>query len=176
MIQDYARKRSVVLNFSSKTKGQVGLMMLQLEETTKKMYREIFVKAAMPFPCIGILLIQGNLPRIFPVFPLNYASFCIPYLNLIFLLGTAQLCVLTYFFRKGGQMSYKTLTTINLANMILVKQSFRYGLCLQQNSETLEILYKPFHKQQYIHAYSVQPNRDTYHTHKPPRFNNHISF
>ena len=37
--------------------------------------------AAMPFPCTGILLIQGNLPRVFPVFTFKYASFPIPYFN-----------------------------------------------------------------------------------------------
>ena len=39
--------------------------------------------AAMPFPCNGILLIKGNLPRILPVFTLSYASFLSPYFNLL---------------------------------------------------------------------------------------------
>ena len=37
--------------------------------------------AAMPFPSNGILLIQGNFPRVFPVFTYNYASCLIPYIN-----------------------------------------------------------------------------------------------
>ena len=35
----------------------------------------IFGMAEMRFPCYGILLIQGNLPRVFPVFTMNNASF-----------------------------------------------------------------------------------------------------
>ena len=38
----------------------------------------------MLFHCNGIFLIQGNLPRVFPMFTLNYASFPIPYFNLLF--------------------------------------------------------------------------------------------
>ena len=38
----------------------------------------------MPFPCNGIVLIQGNLPRVILVFTLDYASFLIPYFNLLF--------------------------------------------------------------------------------------------
>ena len=38
----------------------------------------------MQFPCNGILLIQANLPRVILVFTLNYASFLIPYFNLLF--------------------------------------------------------------------------------------------
>ena len=40
--------------------------------------------AAMPFPCNGFLLIQGNLPRVILVFTMKYASFLIPYCNLLF--------------------------------------------------------------------------------------------
>ena len=39
----------------------------------------IFGMAAMPFHCNGILLIQGNLPGIFPMSTLRQASFPIPY-------------------------------------------------------------------------------------------------
>ena len=35
----------------------------------------VFGMAAMPFPCNGILLIQGNLLRIFPMSTLRQASF-----------------------------------------------------------------------------------------------------
>ena len=35
---------------------------------------EIFGMAAMPVPCNGIQLIQGNLPRIFPMFTLIMLS------------------------------------------------------------------------------------------------------
>ena len=42
----------------------------------------IFVMAAMPFLCNGILLIQCNLPRIFPMSTLRQASFPIPYFKL----------------------------------------------------------------------------------------------
>ena len=42
----------------------------------------IFEMAAMPFQCNGILVVLGNLPRIFPMFSLIYASFLIPYSNL----------------------------------------------------------------------------------------------
>ena len=42
----------------------------------------IFEMAAMPFPCNGILVDLGNLPRIFPMCSLIYASFLIPYSNL----------------------------------------------------------------------------------------------
>ena len=38
----------------------------------------IFGMAEMRFPCYGILLIQGNLPRVFPVFTMNNASFFYP--------------------------------------------------------------------------------------------------
>ena len=37
--------------------------------------------AAMLFPCNGILVVLGNLPRIFPMSSLIYASFLIPYFN-----------------------------------------------------------------------------------------------
>ena len=37
--------------------------------------------AAMPFPCNGILDVQGNLTRVFPVCTWNYASFLIPFYN-----------------------------------------------------------------------------------------------
>ena len=43
-----------------------------------------FKMAAMPFPFIGILLIQCNLTRVILVFTLNYASFLFPYINLLF--------------------------------------------------------------------------------------------
>ena len=43
-----------------------------------------FETAVIPFPCNGILLIQGNLPRVIFVFTLNYSSFLIPYFNLLF--------------------------------------------------------------------------------------------
>ena len=42
----------------------------------------VFEMAAMPFPCNGILLIQGNLPRIFPISTLRPAIFPIPYFKL----------------------------------------------------------------------------------------------
>ena len=42
----------------------------------------IFGMAAMPFPCNGILLIQGILPRIFPMYTLRQASFPIPFFKL----------------------------------------------------------------------------------------------
>ena len=32
--------------------------------------------AAMPFPCNAVLLIQGNLPRVFPVFTLYFSLSC----------------------------------------------------------------------------------------------------
>ena len=38
--------------------------------------------AAMPFPYNGILLIQGNFPRIFPMDTLKQASFPIPFFKL----------------------------------------------------------------------------------------------
>ena len=41
----------------------------------------VFGMAAGPFPCNYILLVQGSLPRVFPVFTLNYASLLIPYFN-----------------------------------------------------------------------------------------------
>ena len=41
----------------------------------------IFGMVAMPLPCNGILLIQGNLPWVFTEFTWNYASFPIPYFN-----------------------------------------------------------------------------------------------
>ena len=41
-----------------------------------------FGMAAMPLPCNGILLIQGNLPRIFKMSTLRQASFPIPYFKL----------------------------------------------------------------------------------------------
>ena len=44
-------------------------------------YKNIFGMAAMPFPFNGILLIQDNLPRVFPMFTLNYASFLNYWLN-----------------------------------------------------------------------------------------------
>ena len=40
--------------------------------------------ADMPFPCNSVLLIQGNLPRVFPMFTLYNAIFLIPYFNLLF--------------------------------------------------------------------------------------------
>ena len=43
----------------------------------------VFGKAAMPFPCNGIVLIQGNLARVILVFTFNYACFFIPYFNLL---------------------------------------------------------------------------------------------
>ena len=36
---------------------------------------QIFEMAAIPFPCYGILVVVGNLPRFFPVSSLIYASF-----------------------------------------------------------------------------------------------------
>ena len=42
----------------------------------------LFGMAALPFPCNTILLIQVNLPRIFPMSTLRYASFPIPYFKL----------------------------------------------------------------------------------------------
>ena len=51
-----------------------------------QMATTFFGSAAMPFPCNGIfLLIQGNSPRVFPMFTLNYASFPIPYLNFLYI-------------------------------------------------------------------------------------------
>ena len=46
-----------------------------------------FGMAAMPFPCNGILIIQENLARVFPILTLNNASFPIPYLNFIYFIG-----------------------------------------------------------------------------------------
>ena len=45
-----------------------------------------FEMAAMPFPCKGILVVLGNLPRIFPRFSLIYANFLIPYIKLLIFL------------------------------------------------------------------------------------------
>ena len=51
-----------------------------------QMATTFFGSAAMPFPCNGIfLLIQGNSPRVFPMFTLNYASFPIPYFNFLYI-------------------------------------------------------------------------------------------
>ena len=44
----------------------------------------VFEMAAMPFPCYDILLIQGNLPRVIPLFTMNYFCFLIRYFNLLF--------------------------------------------------------------------------------------------
>ena len=55
----------------------------------------IFVMATMSFPCNGILLIQSNLPRIFPMSTLSQASFPIPISNYFKIeLGMAQLYIL----------------------------------------------------------------------------------
>ena len=52
--------------------------------------------AAMQFPCNGIVLIQGNLPRVTLEYTLNYASFLIHYFNVLFsLIGNGQICDLT---------------------------------------------------------------------------------
>ena len=55
----------------------------------------------MPFPCNGILLIQG----IFPMYTLRQASFRIPFSNYfkMVLLGMAQLYTLTYL---GGKAKF----------------------------------------------------------------------
>ena len=39
--------------------------------------------AAMPFPRNGILFVVGNLPKIFPMSSLIYASFLIPFFQFI---------------------------------------------------------------------------------------------
>ena len=46
--------------------------------------------AAMPFPCNDILVVLGNLPIIFPMSSLIFASFLIPYFNLY---TQAELCL-----------------------------------------------------------------------------------
>ena len=42
---------------------------------------DLFEIAAMPFPCNGILLIQGNFPRFLSVLGLKIASCLIPYID-----------------------------------------------------------------------------------------------
>ena len=71
----------------------------------KKMF---FGMAAMPFPSNGILLIQGNSPRVLPMLTMNYASFPIPYFNLLF-----------YFIGNGPALSFNILEGIFYANFIL---------------------------------------------------------
>ena len=46
--------------------------------------------AAIAFPYNDIWLIQVNLPKVFPVLTLNYASFLIPYFNLLFYLPACE--------------------------------------------------------------------------------------
>ena len=48
--------------------------------------------AAMPFPCNDILVVVGNLPRIFPMSSLIYASFFVSPISIyyLFLLGMAN--------------------------------------------------------------------------------------
>ena len=43
--------------------------------------------AAMPFPCNGILLFQGNLPRVLSVLVLKIASCLIPYIDSFLILN-----------------------------------------------------------------------------------------
>ena len=52
----------------------------------------IFGMAAMQFPCNGILLIQGNLPKIFPM-----ASFPIPYFKLFNFVNNHQVVYVCFF-------------------------------------------------------------------------------
>ena len=67
-----------------------------------------FEMAAMPFPSNGILLIQGNSPWVLPMLTLNYASFPIPYLNL-----------LLYFIGNGPALSFNILEGIFLCQFYL---------------------------------------------------------
>ena len=48
----------------------------------------VFWNAAMPFPCNGTLLFQGNLPRVLPMIIYKYASCLIPNIDsFLFLFG-----------------------------------------------------------------------------------------
>ena len=58
------------------------------------LFKLIFGMAVMPFPCNAILLIQGNLPKTFPMSTLRQASFPIPYFKME--LGMASFTLLTY--------------------------------------------------------------------------------
>ena len=52
----------------------------------------LFEMVAMPFPCNGILLVQGNLPRVFPVFTVNVTRFSsIPYYSNMRLISKVEL-------------------------------------------------------------------------------------
>ena len=53
-----------------------------LVKASKVLFYGVFEMAAMPFPCNGILVFLSNLPTIFPMSSLIYASFYIPYFNL----------------------------------------------------------------------------------------------
>ena len=60
--------------------------------------------AAMPFLCNGMLLFQGNLPRVLPVIIYKYASCFIPYIKIIFFCFQEELFV--------SQQKFFTLKTI----------------------------------------------------------------
>ena len=52
-----------------------------LEGQALKLFFEML---ALPFPCNGMWVDLGTLPRIFPMYYCIYASFPIPYFNLLF--------------------------------------------------------------------------------------------
>ena len=61
------------------------------------MFYKVFAMAAIPFPCNGILLIQGNLPRIIAMSTLRQASYPIPCFKLFLnRIRMGQLYNLTY--------------------------------------------------------------------------------
>ena len=66
--------------------------------------------AAIPFPCNGILVDQGNLPRVFPVFTLNYAVFLSPIsiYNIILQTTTFQYSNVIYNWKVTNSENWRT--------------------------------------------------------------------